>query len=194
MIRATPKSVRLGQLSRRDRALWDEDVRGLHIAVHDPPAVGVGQRAGQRDPDLHDVAVGQAPGLKQPPEGGPAHQLRDEVRALVVDRRFVQGHDPRMAESRGGPRLALEATADNPLGRKHLDRDVALQSLVAGVPDCPEPARSKAAVQAIPVQDDRAPSASRRADSAVLDPYGRACRLVRFARGATLLAVPRGVK
>ena len=46
-------------------------------------------------------------------ERRPADELGDEVRALVVDRGLVQGHDSRVREPRGGPGLALEAAADD---------------------------------------------------------------------------------
>src|SRR5205807_510014 len=133
-----------------------EDVRWLHVAVDDPLGVGVGERATQPDPDLHDVAVGQAARHEQLAECRTADELGDEVGAVVVDRGLVQRHDARMAEARGRAGLALEPPSDDPLARQELDRHVALEPLVARVPHGAEPAGPEAAMEAVAIEDQRA--------------------------------------
>ncbi len=49
----------LGPIRRRGRALRDQDVRRLDVAVDDALAVGVPERVAQGDSDRDDVAVGQ---------------------------------------------------------------------------------------------------------------------------------------
>ena len=84
-----------------------------------------------------------------------AHQLGDQIGTLVVDRRLVEGHDPRMRETGGRAGLALEAAADDPLRGQDLDRHIALQALVAGHPDRAEGSGAEPAVEAVAVQDER---------------------------------------
>ena len=94
--------------------------------------------------DLEDVAVGQPPGREQLIERLATNQLGDEVGPVVVDRRLVERHDRRVGQARGGPCLALEPLADDPLPRQDLDRHIALEPLVARhqtVPNAPDPSR-----------------------------------------------------
>ena len=101
--------------------------------------VSVAERVAQRDRDRDDVAVGQPAGLQQRRQRLATDQFGDEVGAVVVDRRLVQGDDPGMREPRGSTRLALEPATDDPLARKDLDRDVAVESLVVAIQTVPKP-------------------------------------------------------
>ena len=120
-----------------------------------PCGVGMGERVAQRDPDRDDVAVRQPPGSSSAVERRAADQLGDQIGALVVDRRLVQGHDARVGQPRGRPGLALEAPSHDPLARQDLDRHVALQPLVTRHPDGAERAGAEPAVQPVAVEDHR---------------------------------------
>ena len=63
-----PEVRQLRQLRRAGRVLRDQHVRRLHVAVHDPVGVGVGERIAHHDRDLRDVVVRQPPGVKHVPE------------------------------------------------------------------------------------------------------------------------------
>ena len=60
---------------------------------------------------------------------------------------------PGCEQPSGGPRLALEAPADDPLARQDLDRDVALEPFVASQPDRPEAAGAQPPVKPVALQD-----------------------------------------
>ena len=117
------------------RGVGQEDVGRLEVAVHYAVGVGVGERVAQGDPDPDDVAVRQPPVLERDRQRVAAHQFGDQVGALVVDRGLIQGHDPRVRQLRGRSGLALEPALGDPLARHDLDRDIAIEALVAGQPN-----------------------------------------------------------
>ena len=61
-----------------------------------------------------------------------------------------------MREAGRGVGLALEAALGHELAGEDLDRDIALQALVARHPHRPEAARAQAPAQAVALEDDRA--------------------------------------
>ena len=130
-----PEVGQLGDLGGCHGALGHEHVGRLDVAVHDALSMCVLERVAERDSDRDDVVVRQLTGRQQMIEGRAAHELGDQVGALVVDRRLVQGHDPRMRQAGRRSGLALEAAAGDPLAGHDLDRDIALQTLVPGHPD-----------------------------------------------------------
>ena len=156
MIRATPKSVSFascaGVTGRSGIRMFDgltsrwttRSPWAWASAPHSAMPISTMSRSDRR------------PASSSWPERRAADQLGDQVRPFVVDGRLVQRDDPGVGQAGGRAGLALEPPADDPLAGQQLDGDVALQSLVAGVPNRPEPARAEAAVQAIAVEDDRA--------------------------------------
>ncbi len=121
--------------------------------MHDALAMGVLERVAENDADTDDVLIGELPGFQQMVEGGAPHQLGDQIGALVVHRGLVQGDDARMRQARGHSRLAFEPAPHDPLAGKYLDRHVALEAFVAGLPDGPEGARAQAPIQPVAVED-----------------------------------------
>ena len=148
---ATPKSVSLARSPEPERPVRHQHVRRLDVAVDHALAVGVGERVAERDADLEDLPVGELALLEQRVERAAAHELGDQVGALVVDGGLVERHDRRVLEPRGGARLALEAGVDHALAREHLDGHVAVEALVAGRPDGAEGAAAEALGQAVAI-------------------------------------------
>ena len=109
---------------------------------------------------VDDVAVRQAPLLEHPVERRATDQLGDEIRALIVHRRLVQGHDSRVREPRGCARLAFKAPADDAFPGHDLDRDVALEALVAGHPDRAERPCAETPLQVVATERRAAPARS----------------------------------
>ena len=138
------------------RGVGQEHVRRLEVAVHDAVGVGMGERIAQGVPDPDDVAVRQPPVLERDRKRVAAHQLGDQVGALVVDRGLIQGHDPRVRQLRGRPGLAFEPALGDPLARHDLDRDVAIEALVAGQPDRAEGPGAQTPAQRIAAEHEGA--------------------------------------
>ena len=86
----------------------DEDVRWFDISVDDALLMRVGQRSRNRDDDLQDLTIREAPRCEKLMEGPPADELGDEVRPVVVDRGLVEGDDRGMHQAGGGARFAFE--------------------------------------------------------------------------------------
>ena len=146
-------ATEVGQLGGRVVLLGrarDEHVLGLDVAVYDAAAVGVGEGAGERDPDLEHLLVGEALLGDQAPERLALDELGDQVHGAVLGARLVQGDDRRMAKARGDERLAhrplaVPARAEGDA----LERHLAVQELVVGAPHHAEAARPEAVLQAV---------------------------------------------
>ena len=126
----------------------DHDVVRLEVAVGDPGAVRAGHGVGQWRRDFEQPAQRETV-LRQQLGHGPARdQLHgDEVhRASRGGRLFrrVQGHDVGMVQRRDGPRLAFETGSPVGIGRhrlgEYLQRNVATELRVLGLPDNTHPA------------------------------------------------------
>ena len=66
-----------------------------------------------------------------------------------------------MVQARRGERLALDPLAAAALARDHLDRHLALEPLVPGVPYDAEAARAEPLLEAVAAQDDARPGTAR---------------------------------
>ena len=104
-----------GDLDPREAEIEDLEVAvgrphhvlGLQIAVHDPLAVGFGERRGQlvrRPADL--VAAVRLAGLDLVAEGVAVHVLSGDEHVAPELLERIDGADPRVRQQRGGSRLA----------------------------------------------------------------------------------------
>src|SRR5436190_14395514 len=109
-------------MSTAARSVRDQDIGGLHVTMNDPLRVCIGQRLAERDRDLDDVPIRQAPGIQQAGKRCAADELGDQVRAIVIDGGFVERDDAGVPEPRRRASLALEPTADDALPGYDLDR------------------------------------------------------------------------
>src|SRR6185436_5419423 len=82
---------------------------GLQVAVHDPLLVQRGERAEHRQRDLDGVTGRQRPAGEAVAERLPVEELHREKQAVAVFVDLVELADVRMADARGGARLAPEA-------------------------------------------------------------------------------------
>ena len=123
--------------------------------MHDSVGVGMAQGIADGDADLDDPPVREPPRRQRALKRGAAHELGYEVGALVIGGRLIEGDDPGMREARRGVGLALEAALRHELAREDLDRNIALQALVARHPHGPKAARAQAPAQAVALKDDR---------------------------------------
>ena len=118
-------------------------------------AVGVLERIAQRDPDRDDVAVREPPLAEQLIERRAADELGDQVGAVVVSPGLVERDDVRVLEPRGRLRLALETARVDALAQHDLDRHLAVEALVVGLPHRAEAAGAEPALQAVAPEHDR---------------------------------------
>jgi len=124
---------------RRLAELPAQDVRRLDVAMHDAALVRVRDRIRRRD-DMRQhreasAELGRAPDeLFERPPRDLAHDV--ERRAVRRDAGVVHRHDRRMFESRGDPRLALEAPHRLGIERQRfLERHRAAEQRIVRVDD-----------------------------------------------------------
>ena len=132
-----------------------EDVRGLQVAVDDPPAVGGVDRVGQglhqpgRRSDRHrraGILLGQ---------GAPLDQFQDQVGAAVMLADLEDLDDVGVLEARHGLRLGAEAGPDLGPGElplaDHLEGDRAVEPDLPRLVDDAHPAPAQLAEDLMPV-------------------------------------------
>src|SRR5439155_3892805 len=149
--------AKVGEL--RDAPWIDDDVRGLHIAVHD--AGGVRRVEGGRDlaHDSRDLVRRQGTTLcDEVAQGLAGHELHDHecVRAVTT---LVEYRDHvRVDDSGGAPRLIREPRAERIVRARaeHLDRDVAVELGVSRAPHLARTAFVDAFEQAVTSCEDAA--------------------------------------
>ncbi len=115
-----------------------DDVRGLHVEVHEPGPMGRVERPGELADECRDLRRGQCAALGDDVTERPAaHVLHHDERvgavlALVEDR-----DDVWMVHRGGAPGLGRESLAERGVGLRSEDlhRDVAVETLVARAPD-----------------------------------------------------------
>ena len=121
----------------------DHDVGRLQITMRDALAVGGAERTGQRHGDLEHPAERHAPQRNHFRERLAGHQFHRQERQAggLFDR--VDRDDVRVVESGHSQRFLLEAVAAFVIvDLQRLDRDVAVESRVAGAVDIAHPARA----------------------------------------------------
>ena len=102
--------------------------------------VRVRERGAERRADPQDVAIRQRAVAQQVGERRALDELGDEVDGVLVAAGLEERDDPGVRQPRGGQRLALAAAVGVVADRDPLDRDVALEVLVAGAVDDAHPA------------------------------------------------------
>jgi hypothetical protein len=142
------------------RALLEQDVVGLHVAVDDAAAVGIAE--GPRD--LADDACDLGGRERALPAHSLAQALAVHVRHHEVDEAGsfldeMDGDDVGMAQSGCGARLTekplFRVGLRGELGRKELDGDQALERDVARQEDDPHPPASQLALEGEPSRERR---------------------------------------
>ena len=94
----------------------EQDVVGLDVAVEDPLAVGVVQRAAGGGDDAARGLGGDALAVEALPHRAPGQQLHDEQAEAGVLHVVVDGDDVRMIQVRQHPRLAHEPVLHSRIG------------------------------------------------------------------------------
>ena len=121
-------------------ALGDEDVRRLHVAVHDAAAVGVLEPFADIDREIQLPRQAHLLGAPQPPlQILPVQVLHREVGLPLVLAEIVDGDDVLVRQLTGGARLPKEALAHFRVrldgAGNDLDGDDALDERIEGAVD-----------------------------------------------------------
>ncbi len=121
-------------------ALVEQHVVRLDVAVHDVVGVGVGERVGDLARDPRGVADRQLlMAFQEVAERWAVDAPHDDVEDLLLPADLVDRHDVRMLEPCDGLRFAQKALGDGrgggELDVEDLDRDIAIQGVVAGAED-----------------------------------------------------------
>ena len=121
-------------------AVFDQHVRRLDVAVHDAAAMRGLDRVGEICDEQRGRRRCEAVLEREDPaEVGALDVLHRHVQQLILFAGVVDGQDVRVPDRRRGAALALKARAKVRVGRQcrcdELQRDLALQRLVAGVVD-----------------------------------------------------------
>jgi hypothetical protein len=131
----------------------DQDVRRLHVAVHEPVCVGDVQRACDLPADADAALRFQRAVPKQRLQVGAADQPHGDVELATDLPRVVDRDDVRMLERGGEARLAQEPLAERyvlrQLRREQLQRDVAIEGEVARAVDDAHSAAAKNFVEPV---------------------------------------------
>jgi hypothetical protein len=126
----------------------DHDVRGLHIAVHDPDLVRAGERLGHVECELDRPWRRQWPAGHERAERFAPHELHDDESEAVDLADLVDDGDVRMLECGGGPRFLHEARPSARMGDERrgqdLHGDVAVEPRVTSAVHLSHPARAHA--------------------------------------------------
>ncbi|MDQ0775064.1 hypothetical protein QF026_003530 [Streptomyces aurantiacus] len=158
--------MRDAEVGEHDAAvLSEQDVRRLHVAVHD--ALGVrglqGAHHGQSDPRRLGGRERAAP--QHLVERLATDQLHDDPRQSVLHDHVVDRDGAGVVDARGGPRLTLQPVVRALVGRVPriagqpglLDRDVPLHEFVRGLPHGAHAARTDALGQPVAATDQAPP-------------------------------------
>ncbi len=139
------------------------DVAGLDVAMDDAGLVGAGKAAAHLEGEVHRLVHRQRAAGEAGPQGLALvvghHQVEPSVLGLAD---VVEGADVGVIEGRDQPRLAQEALAGfgaaAPAGGEELQRDGALEALVAGQIDDSHASRAEAAQDPVGAEDALLPA------------------------------------
>ncbi len=125
-----PREPEVDQLDAIERAVDEEEVARLEVAVDDARGVRSGERLGGADRERHDLGEGQPRSREPRREALALEPLHDQVRLLRLEPVGEVTDDPGVIEPREARRLALEALQIlDAAAVEHLDRDA-----LAGLP------------------------------------------------------------
>ena len=138
-----------------------QQVARLHIPVDDIFAMRGGQARGGLFDDVDRTLFRQGPVLGELRGDGPAFdQLHHQEEAVAVLAEVVHRHDVRVAQPRGGSRLALESgsSARVVTGRQQqLDRDHTFQLFIGGAEDLAHAAPPESGPQSVTLRNQHSP-------------------------------------
>ena len=137
------------------RAVGEEDVGRLHVAVDDPAAVRVGEAVEDLSGRLDRRLVVQLAALEGVTERSSGDVLVGDVDVTIVARERERAEARGMLQLRRGGRLALGARSGAPRAGHDLECDLALFALVEGVPNGAHPAASQRLEQPVPAEHQR---------------------------------------
>ena len=155
-----PGDAEVGHLHLAGRR--DEDVAGLHVAVHDAVAVGEAEGGGDVGADVGGaVGVQRALGAEDLRQGAPVDVLHDDEVGAVGLAPVVDADDVGVVEvggRRGLPPEALhEGGVGGELGEQDLHGDGPVEQLVAGEEHLGHAAAAEPAVQLVAAVEDGGP-------------------------------------
>ena len=116
-------------------AILEQDVRGLHVAVHDSGAVRVRERVEHLRGSGDRVLVREHARADRVAHRAPGHVLVRDVDVSRVVADVVGAHAAVVAQAAGGERLALRACGRLAFAGDDLERDVEAVLLVEREPD-----------------------------------------------------------
>ena len=124
----------------------DHDVGRFQIAMDDAARVSRRQRIGDRYGDPQHLAEAHAVPRNERIEALAAHVLHDDEIVAVRRLDLVDGDDVRVIEGRGGVRFLHKPpptiVVADAIGRQDLDRDLAVETRIAGAIDLAHPTRA----------------------------------------------------
>jgi len=132
----------------------EEHVRRLHVPVHDPARVRVGEPLEDLRARFDRLAVAQRTGAQRLPQGAPAHVLVGDVDVAGVAAEAVGAQAALVSKPRSGLGLALGPQRRLSLARDDLERDVEPRPLVAGEPDGARAAAPERPQRPVAVEDE----------------------------------------
>ena len=153
--------VELGETEVEDArreavAVLDEHVRGLHVAMDDPVAMGMREPLEDLSRELDGGRVVELARADQLAQRAAADVLVGDVHVAVVRAEVVRAHAALVAQARRGLHLACRACRALALPRDDLQRDVEPGLLVAGEPDRAGAAATERPERPVAVEDERA--------------------------------------
>jgi len=160
--RAVPRALHPGDAEVGEQGapavFVEQDVRRLHVPVHDAAPVGVAERVGDLADNAEDRVGGETRVAPQPLlQGHAAHERHDEEGDPVAGVEIVHADDVGVVE-RGAERgLAAEALVPHPagghLGGEHLHSHDVTERAMAGAEDGAHAADAGEAQHFVPVAD-----------------------------------------
>nr|WP_317695385.1 hypothetical protein [Aeromicrobium sp. REDSEA-S32_B7] len=150
----------------RDVVAGDEDVRRLHVAVHEPVGVGRGERVGHLREEAGGPLEVEGAVVGEVGERRPVDELHDEPREVAVVGEVVDGDDVRVVDPRRQPRLPLGACGVDLVGAggeaQSLEGHPTVENGVVACPHAGGATSTDLALEPVPSWDHRRLLSTRR--------------------------------